>query len=668
MKNYSKEISEKIKQMTIEEKVSQLTNSAAGIERLNIKKYNWWNEALHGVARAGKATVFPQAIGLAATWDEDLLAEIATAISIEGRAKYNKAKEKDEIAQYHGLTYWSPNINIFRDPRWGRGQETYGEDPYLTGKLACAFIENLQNNGAKHLRAAACAKHFAVHSGPEKGRHSFNAEVSEKDLVETYLPAFEKCVRKAKVEAVMGAYNAVNGTPACCNEYLLTEILRKKWGFEGHVVSDCGAIFDISENHKYAPNKTEAAALSIKAGCDLNCGTVYENLVDAYETDLIDEDDIDIALKRTLNARFKLGMFDEKTEYDEISSDVIACEEHRELSLKAASESIVMLKNDGILPLNKNIGKIAVIGPNGNSQSVLLGNYNGTPVEYHTVYKGMCDYLGTDNVGYEQGSDYFESDENLLSKAVALAENSDIALLCLGYTADFEGEEGDANNPYCAGDRIKIELPDCQMKLLDAVKEVNDNIIILMFCGGGVALGEAKDKARGIFHCFYPGEMGGAAIARLLFGEYNPSGKLPITFYSSTDDLPDFEDYSMKNRTYRYFRGQPEYPFGFGLSYTKFVSDIENIEVSGDELKVIIGVENVGERAGKEVVMLFKSEKDAVNQPIKSLTRFKKIHLEPKQKTLVEFILNKEDFSHIDENGERVFLDKDKFDLFLNLN
>ena len=666
-KSLDERVKDMISRMTLEEKVSQLTNSAAALSRLGINKYDWWNEALHGVARAGTATVFPQAIGLASMWDDELLFEIAQAISVEARAKYNKAQKEKNYERYYGLTFWSPNINIFRDPRWGRGQETYGEDPYLTSRLGVAFIKGMQNNDSEHMRTAACAKHFAVHSGPEEGRHSFNVEISKKDLFETYLPAFEKCVKEAKVEAVMGAYNAVYGVPCCCNKYLLTDILRKEWGFDGHVVSDCGAICDINENHKYTPDEKASAAVAIKNGCDLNCGDVYEHLVDAYEADLVAEEDIDKALLHTLRTRFKLGMFDEKTEYDDIDYSAVCCKEHRELALRASRESMVMLKNDGLLPLKKDeVKSVAVIGVNGNSENVLLGNYNGFPLEYHTVYKGISDYLkDSAEVGFEKGCEFFETKKSSLKKAVSLAEKSDVAVVCLGFDASLEGEEGDANNPYCAADRKKIEIIDTQLELLREIKKVNDKVILLMFCGSAVAYGEAKELSNAVFHCWYPGEFGGKAIAQLLFGEYSPSGKLPVTFYSSTDELPAFEDYSMKNRTYRYYKGVPEFPFGFGLSYSEFDYGEVKKEANGNEVKASVTVKNIGDFDADEVVRLFKSEKDAEGQPIKSLVRFKKLHLKKGEQKTVEFVLNAEDFSHINENGEKEYLPSDRFDLFI---
>lgn len=655
-----------ISQMTIEEKVSQLTNSAAAISRLGINKYDWWNEALHGVARAGVATVFPQAIGLAAMWNDKFLEEIAQVISTEARAKFNKAQIEKKYKRYYGLTFWSPNINIFRDPRWGRGQETYGEDPYLTSQLGVAFVKGLQNNESEHMKVTACAKHFVAHSGPEDSRHGYNVNASKKDLYETYFPAFERCVKEAKVEAVMGAYNSIDGVPCCCNDYLLNKVLRDDWGFEGHVVSDCGAIHDIFKKHNYTQSHTESAAISVKNGCDLNCGSVYEHLIDAYEEDLITEEEIDVALFRTLKARFKLGMFDEKTEYDDLDASLVACDEHRELSLKAARESMVMLKNDGILPLNKDkLKSVAVIGVNGDSKSVLLGNYNGTPKEYSTVFKGISEYLGDEiNVEYEKGCHFFKRSLLHLKKAVKLAKKSDVAIVCLGLDATLEGEQGDASNPFAGGDRKKIEMLDAQLELLREIKKVNDNVILLMFCGGAVAFGEAKEISNAIFHCWYPGEMGGKAIAQLIFGEYSPCAKLPVTFYKSTEQLPDYDDYSMNNRTYRYFKDEVDYPFGFGLSYTEFQYDELKIEKTDSGAILSVNVKNIGEFDANEVVKIFKSEKNATNQPIKSLVRFENIHIKKGESKEIKFILNENDFCHINDNGEKEQLSLENFNFF----
>ncbi|MCH5198412.1 MAG: glycoside hydrolase family 3 C-terminal domain-containing protein [Oscillospiraceae bacterium] len=658
-----------IDNLTVPEKVSQLTNSAAAISRFSIKKYDWWNEALHGVARAGNATVFPQAIGLAAAFNEELLGKIAAAISDEARAKYNDAQKREDFSRYYGLTFWSPNINIFRDPRWGRGQETYGEDPYLTSRLGVSFIKNLQQKKDGRVKAAACAKHFAVHSGPEGERHGFNAEVGEKDLRETYLPAFEAAVKEAGVEAVMGAYNAVNGEPCCCNKYLLKDILRDEWGFSGHVVSDCGAIYDISENHKFAPDKPSAAAVALKNGCDLNCGEVYEKLIDAYEQDMITEKDLDIALYHTLGTRDRLGMLGDKTEYDDIPMSVVACEEHKKLSLQAAMESFVLLKNDGILPLNKaEVKKIAVLGPNANCIEVLLGNYYGYPTEYSTVFEGIKEYLGENcEVVTARGCSYFNTHEDDFDAAFSLAKDADAVILCMGLNADYEGEQGDANNPYAAGDRLSIELPDMQVWFINKVFEQNKNTVLLNFSGGAFSFGRVDASARAIMQCWYPGEQGGRAIAKTLFGEYSPSGKLPVTFYETTDDLPDFSDYSMKNRTYRYFTGEPAYPFGFGLSYTSFIYSAPQITYGENFVKIKVSVKNTGAFNGAEVIKLFRSEINAPeNQPIKSLIRFKKIDLKAGQSREVEFAIPAAESYRINDDGKKEYLALNAFEYFFS--
>lgn len=647
-----------ISEMTIEEKVSQLTNSAAGLSRLGIQKYDWWNEALHGVARAGEATVFPQAIGLAATWNDGLIKKAADVISTEARAKYNEAQRQGNHERYYGLTFWSPNVNIFRDPRWGRGQETYGEDPYLTSKIAEAFIGGLQGN-SKHLKAAACAKHFAAHSGPEAGRECFNSVISEKDLRETYLAAFENCVKNAGVEAVMGAYNALNGVPCCCNRRLLKGILREEWGFQGHVVSDCGAIHHIAKNHKYVDGLTKAAAVALKSGCDLNCGTVYEHLVEAYEQDLISEEDLDEALIHTLRAKFKLGMFDSKTEYDDIPMSVVASEEHKHLCQEVTRESFVLLKNDGTLPLDKTkYKKIAVIGPNADSLQMLLGNYNGEPTQYSTVYRGFCELCGEENVLCEKGCGFFgEDDETLLQKAEKAAKKADAVVLALGLDASFEGEEGDANNPYGAGDRPNIELPAPQEELFKRMAVTGKKLIVFCFCGGAVALCDTEKKVNAVIQGWYPGEFGGIAAAELVFGVFSPSGRLPVTFYRSTADLPAFTDYSMKNRTYRYFKGEVLYPFGFGLSYSSFSLNCEK----KDEYTYEVTVSNTGKMDAFDTVQLYLSEKNAPGQPIKKLAAFTKVFVRKASFEKVVFHLTKEAFTHINDDGEKEYLSPEHF-------
>ena len=653
--------------MTLEEKISQLTNNSQAIPGLGIRQYDWWNEALHGVARAGTATVFPQAIGLAASFNTALLKKVAEAISDEARAKYNDAQKSGNCGRYYGLTFWSPNVNIFRDPRWGRGQETYGEDPYLTSRMGVAFIKGIQGDTA-HLKAAACAKHFAAHSGPEGTRQSFNSTVTKKDLCETYLPAFEACVKEGGVEAVMGAYNALNGTPCCCNKELLSDLLRGEWGFRGHVVSDCGAVYNIALYHEFCEDLTHAAAAALKSGCDLNCGRVYENLSDAYEEDLIDENDLDTALERLLLTRLKLGMLGEKTEYDGIGTDVIASPAHKELCLEMARQSLVLLKNGGLLPLDrKSVKTVAVIGPNADSKDVLLGNYNGIPTEYVTVADGISEIIGRENVRYAKGCDFFggEKDE-LYYNAVSLAAECDVTVLCLGLDSSFEGEAGDANNPFAAGDRTAIELPAPQEALLRRVCSVSKRVIVVLLSGGAFAVPYAHEHAAAVIQGWYPGELGGRAVAQLVFGDYSPSGKLPVTFYKSTADLPDFSDYSMKNRTYRYFDGEVLYPFGHGLSYTSFSFTEPQISaVSEDEVTVSVTVSNTGSRDSYETVLLYKKERDNLHAPLRSLTRFEKVFIKKGESAAVTFTLGRDDLCRINGDGKKEYPGADAFDLFI---
>ncbi|MBE5041146.1 glycoside hydrolase family 3 C-terminal domain-containing protein [Ructibacterium gallinarum] len=598
---------ELVSKMTVEEMASQTRYDAPAIPRLGIPAYNWWNEGLHGVARAGIATVFPQAIGLAATFDEQMIYDIADVISTEARAKYNAAIKQEDRDIYKGLTMWSPNINIFRDPRWGRGHETYGEDPYLTSRLGVAFVKGLQGEG-EHLKCAACAKHFAVHSGPEENRHYFNAKVTKEDMEKTYLPAFRALVEEAKVEGVMGAYNCVNGEPACGSP-TLQKYLREDWGFEGYFVSDCWAIYDFHEHHYVTKTATESVALALKNGCDLNCGTTYLNMLLALKEGLITEQDIRTAVERLMTTRIKLGMF-EHTEYDDIPYEVVACKEHRELALEAARKSMVLLKNDGILPLSTTC-KVAVIGPNANSRSVLLGNYSGTPKKFTTVLEGIYEMLGEEKVDYCEGchlyKDYMENHAmpgDRLSEAVTVASTSDVVILCLGLDAELEGEEGDRSNQYSSGDKRDLQLPSSQQKLLERIVAINKPVVLISMTGSAMNYSYAHKHVNAIVQAWYPGGEGGRAIAELLFGVYNPSGKLPITFYADESDLPPFEDYSMKNRTYRYFTGKPLYPFGYGLSYTTFTYD--DVKIRDNHVEVV--VTNTGAYDGEEVVQVYSCQ------------------------------------------------------------
>ncbi len=565
---------ELVSRMTLEEKASQLRFDAPAIPRLNVPAYNWWNEGLHGVARAGVATSFPQAVGMAASFDADLLKEVGRVIADEGRAKYNAASRKGDRDIYKGLTFWSPNVNIFRDPRWGRGQETYGEDPYLTAEMGKEFVKGLQGDG-DYLTAAACAKHYAVHSGPEALRHEFDAEVSDKDLYETYLYAFEKLVKEAGVEAVMGAYNRTNGEPCCGSRTLIREILRGKWNFQGHFVSDCWAIRDFHTRHMVTATAEESAALALKNGCDVNCGSTYLMILKAYQDGLVTEEEITTAAERLFTTRFLLGLFDE-TEYDRIGYDRIECREHLETADRATAESVVLLKNNGILPLKREeIRAIGVIGPNADSRSALIGNYHGTSSRYITVLEGIQDEAGDGiRVYYSEGCHLYRNrveglghPNDRISEAVSVAENSDVVVLCVGLDENLEGEEGDTGNNYASGDKKDLLLPESQRELIHAVLQAGKPTVVLNMTGSAMDLRYEQEHADAVMQVWYPGARGGRVVARLLFGELSPSGKLPVTFYNSVDDLPAFEDYSMKGRTYRYFEGTPLYPFGYGLTY-----------------------------------------------------------------------------------------------------
>lgn len=796
-----------ISQMTLEEKISQMVFDAPAIERLGIPRYNWWNECLHGVARAGLATVFPQAIGLAATWDPDLLLRVATAISDEARAKHHQAVRQGIRDIYAGLTFWSPTINIFRDPRWGRGQETYGEDPYLTARMAVAFVKGLQGDDPHYLKLVATPKHFAVHSGPEPKRHQFDARVGERDLRETYLYAFEACVKEARAVSVMGAYNRVNGEPCCASPTLLEQILRREWGFDGYVVSDCGAIHDIYAQHQVVATPEEAAALAVKAGCDLECGGTYYALLDAVKKELISEEAIDQALRRLFTARFRLGMFDppEQVPYTRIPYEVVASPQHRELALQAARESIVLLKNEGnLLPLPRDIGAIAVIGPNADDLRVLLGNYNGTPAKAVTPLEGIrrkiasttrlyyapgCEmvdgiapmevipsnclypaegsaqergltaeyynnadfsgepamrrvdrqvdfiwagttpltgrwgdpfsvrwtgYLvppvsGTYRIGVNGFSEYqlYLDNQRILSyrgihlpildtrevyleagrfyslrleyvskgldpqvqllwsppgvdytaQALEMAQKADVVIAVMGLSPALEGEEMPVDvDGFVGGDRTDIGLPAPQEKLLQQLHALGKPVVLVLLSGSALAVNWAAEHVPAILQAWYPGEMGGEAIADVLFGDYNPGGRLPVTFYRSVEDLPPFEDYQMEGRTYRYFRGEPLFPFGYGLSYTTFA--LENLRIApervevGGEITVSVDVVNTGSRAGDEVVQLYVHHRNAPDRrPIRELKGFQRLHLQPGERKTVVFTLHTHQLGLYDESG-----------------
>ncbi len=796
-------VNDLVSRMTLEEKVSQMMNAAAPIERLGVPAYEWWNEALHGVARAGYATVFPQAIGLAATWDTDLMHRVADVISTEARAKHHEFVRHNQRARYEGLTFWSPNINIFRDPRWGRGQETYGEDPHLTARLGVEFVKGLQGDDPRYFKVIATPKHYAVHSGPEPERHTFDATAYERDLRETYLPAFRATIVEAKADSVMCAYNRLNTEPCCTNKRLMTDILRGEWKFGGYVVSDCGAIDDIWLRHKFVKLEMEASALAVKAGTDLTCGREYQSLIQAVKQNLITEAEIDVSVKRLMAARFRLGMFDPPSmvRYAQIPFSENDSPAHRTLALTAARESMVLLKNENrLLPLKKDIKKLAIIGPNADALESLLGNYNGTPSKYVTPLAGIrskvspgtevlfapgtykigattvpvpASSLGTglkgeyfDNremkgepiltrvdqdVNFDWGAfspdpqlkpqnfsvrwtgkltarqsgkyllggagnggmrvsidgkilveelanrrtkvvtreidleadrqydvrfDYYvgtntfaaaklvwaapNGEATLREDAVNKARQADAVIMFLGLSPLVEGEEMEVPfEGFRGGDRTSIDLPKQQEELLKEVQALGKPVVLVLLNGSAVAVNWANEHVPAILESWYPGEEGGTAIADVLFGDYNPGGRLPVTFYKSVDQLPPFTDYSMQGRTYRYFKGEPLFPFGFGLSYTKF--SYSNLRFNakavkaGGSITVSAEVQNIGDRAGEEVVQLYISdEASSVPTAIRSLAGFKRIRLERGEKRRISFILTPQQMSLIDDSGRRV--------------
>lgn len=671
-----------VEQMTLEEKASQLRYDAPPIKRLGITAYNWWNEALHGVARAGVATSFPQAIGLASSFDEELLEKIGEVIAVEGRAKYNASVKKNDRDIYKGLTFWSPNVNIFRDPRWGRGQETYGEDPYLSGRLGTSFVKGLQGEG-EVMKAAGCVKHFAVHSGPEDLRHEFDAVVSKKDLYETYLPAFQAVVEEGEVEAVMGAYNRTNGEPCCGSKTLIQDILRGKWNFKGHYVSDCWAIKDFHENHMVTSDAKHSAAMAINAGCDLNCGNTYLHILNAVQHGLVTEETITESVIRLYTTRFLLGLFDE-TEYDEIPYEMVEAKEHLALSEKAARESFVLLKNNGILPLQKEkIKTIGVIGPNANSREALIGNYHGTSSEYITVLEGIQRYVGEEvRVLYSEGSALSKDRvENLaqkhdrISEAQIVAEHSDVVILCVGLNEFLEGEEGDEGNQYASGDKKDLQLPEPQRVLLEAIAKTNTPVVLCMMAGSDIDLSFAKEHFDAIIQLWYPGARGGKVAAEMLFGDYSPSGKLCVTFYEDINTLPEFTDYSMKNRTYRYLEEKAQFPFGYGLTYGK--ATIKNVCFQWkqeclkeqEDLKekgyIKAMVKNESGISIEEVVQVYvKNTTSVYATKNPRLCGFKRIALNPLEEKEVEICLDNHTFEVINEEGEAI-IDGKEYELFV---
>jgi beta-glucosidase len=671
-------VTDLVSRMTLEEKVSQMQDVAPAIPRLGIPAYNWWNEALHGVARAGNATVFPQAIGLAATWDPDLIHRVAGVISTEARAKYNDALAHGNTSRYFGLTFFSPNINIFRDPRWGRGQETYGEDPFLTSRIGVAFVTGMQGDDPHYLKTISTPKHFAVHSGPESNRHSFDVPVTPHDFADTYAPAFRALITEGKADSVMCAYNSVLGLPACASPFLL-DTLRNSWGFRGYVVSDCGAVYDISHGHHFSANIKQASAISLKAGTDLTCGNDYATLVAAVNDGLVSVDDIDRSVKRLFEARFRLGMFDspDLVPWSNLTLADNDTPEHRALALQAARESIVLLKNDGnILPLTNSPKTIAVIGPTADSLDVLLGNYNGTPSRFTTILAGIRKRFGSSKVVFSPGSALTEVNANpnsqsglpgdappanLLTEAASLAKSADIVIAVVGITPGLEGEEMKTSAAgFSGGDRTSLDLPAPQQKLIEALAATGKPLIVVLTNGSALGVNWAQKNAAAILDAWYPGEEGGAAVADVLSGDYNPSGRLPVTFYTGIDQLPPFENYSMAGRTYRYFSGTPLYPFGFGLSFTKFAYTNARVDrekiAANEEVNISVDVKNTGAVEGDEVVQLYVAHPDVSGAPIRALAGFMRVHLAAGEQRSVSIPLCDRQFSIVDENGKRRIL------------
>ena len=667
-----------VKQMTLEEKVSQTMNQAPAIERLGIKAYNWWNEGLHGVARAGVATIFPQAIGLAATFDEDLIETVGEAVSTEARAKYHMQQRYGDTDIYKGLTLWAPNINIFRDPRWGRGHETYGEDPWLTSRLGIRYIRGLQGSHEKYLKTAACVKHFAVHSGPEELRHSFDAEVSEKDLRETYLPAFEACVKDGDVEAVMGAYNRVNGVPCCGNEYLLETILRKEWGFHGHVVSDCWAIKDFHEGHGVTDSPVESVSMAMNHGCDLNCGNLFTYLIQAVKEGKVKEERLDEAVIRLLTTRLKLGALgkmEEDDPYAGISYLEVDSPAMKKLNRSAAGKSVVLLKNtEGLLPIDtKRYKTIGVIGPNADSRRALVGNYEGTASEYVTVLEGIREAAEPEaRVLYSEGCHLYKSNvsglgarNDRLSEVKGICRESDIVIACMGLDSTLEGEQGDTGNIYAGGDKPDLMLPGLQQKILETAYDSGKPVVLVLLAGSAMAVSWADEHLPAILTAWYPGAEGGRGVADVLFGTVNPEGRLPVTFYRTTEELPDFTDYSMEGRTYRFMKQKALYPFGFGLSYTEFscsgleVSERDSVD-NGVEVKLCVA--NCGERWGRETIQVYVGRKEDHdrNPQLKAAV---KVGLEPGEEKTISIHLPADAFAVYDENGKR-YIDACTYQIF----
>ena len=652
-----------VDQMTLQEKVDQLLADAPAIDRLDVPKYHWWNECLHGVARAGRATIFPQAIGMAATWDEDLMHRIGEAVSTEARAKFNVFSENGYRGQYQGLTFWSPNVNIFRDPRWGRGQETYGEDPFLTSRMGVNYVEGLQGDHPEYLKAAAMAKHYAVHNGPEALRHEFNAEASMKDMWETYLPPFEALVREADVEGVMGAYNRTNGEPCIAHPYLMQEVLREQWGFDGYYVSDCGGIRGFYDGHDIVETPEEAAALALNTGCNLNCGDTYSSLLDAIDQGLTSEKEVDKNLKQLLKTRFRLGLFEPEgtVPYDTIGTDVIRSKEHQKLSLEAARKSIVMLKNDSdVLPLAKDVPSVYVTGPTATHMQALLANYYGLSEGMHTILEGIVGKVSPQtSVHYRQGILLYEPNRNPIDWFSGVAASDEVTIACLGLSQLIEGEEGEAIASRHKGDRKRIRLPQNQIDFLKKIRANANKLVVVVTAGSAVAMPEVYEMADALLYVWYPGEQGGNAVGDVIFGDAVPSGRLPVTFVKSIDDLPPYADYDMEGRTYKYLDVAPQFPFGFGLSYTSFAYDNLNISENqvdkGESVEVSLTLKNEGDYDADEVVQFYLTDEEAsFRVPKQSLVGFERIHVPAGESRDVNLTVTPEMMESINEEGEAV--------------
>lgn len=671
-----------LKRLTLQEKVLLMCDYSSSIPRLGIKKYNWWNEALHGVGRAGLATVFPQAIGMAATFDDLAVEEAFECVSDEARAKYHHLAEQEGSERYQGLTFWTPNVNIFRDPRWGRGQETYGEDPYLTSRMGLAVVRGLQGPAdGKYDKLHACAKHFAVHSGPEWNRHSFNAEnISPRDLWETYLPAFKTLVQEGGVKEVMCAYNRFEGEPCCGSNRLLYNILRAEWGFDGLVVSDCGAISDfyIKGHHETHPTQEAAAASAVKTGTDLDCGLDYMSLAKAVEEGLITESQIDVSLSRLLKARFELGVMDEEhlIPWSKIPYTVVDCEKHREKALEMARKSMTLLKNsNGILPLSKNCHKIAVIGPNANDSVMMWGNYNGFPSHTVTILEGITRKVSSGRVIYDKGCELTASETGLESlrnfnpHEIALrVEDAEVIIFVGGLSPQIEGEEMPVSFPgFKGGDRTAIELPQIQRELLKELHKTGKPVILVLCSGSALGLSAETEWADAILQAWYPGQAGGTAVADVLFGDYNPAGRLPVTFYKGTEQLPDYENYNMRGRTYRYFKGEALFPFGYGLSYTSFETGKAKLSKKkiheNDSVNLELSVKNTGKRDGDEVIQVYIRKLEDTEGPIKSLRAYKRIHLRAGEKKHVTVSLRNDRFEFFDAKSNTMRVMPGKYEI-----